>query len=46
MWKQQICKDLEFPSFDIWTKGKIPVPKMEVVLKNVFLQKHYKPENI
>ena len=37
--KLQIREDLEFPSFNIWTKGKIPVSEMEIFLKNAFFTK-------
>ena len=40
--KSQIREDLELPSFNIWTKGKIPISKMEMFLKNTFFTKTLK----
>ena len=40
--KSQIREDLELPSFNIWTKGKILISKMEMFLKNAFFTKTLK----
>ena len=42
--KSQIRKDLELTKFNIWTKGKIPMSKMEMFLKNAFFTKTLKTQ--